>query len=179
MDAENIETRDDMYGVTISTVEIPEQEDAFLISWITDPRMGTSCLWYDKIALQINLTQTVYLDNDIATDHCMREAAMEHQVQHVELDRKLVREFAKQMKLSLKHLAVTTGTVGPVTNDRIDQTRTRLGTLLQKRFTSEMQKFLENRMRWHARIDTEDDRALLFKSSVSCMFCFTYLCYSE
>lgn len=164
MDAENVETRDDMHGVTTSTVEIPEQQDAFLISWITDPRMGTSCLWYEKIALRIDLAQTVHLDNDIATDHCMREAAMEHQIRHVELDRKLVRSFAKQMELSLKHLAVTTGTVGPVPNDRIDQTRARLGALLQNKFSSEMRKFLESRMRWHAKIDTADDRALLFKS---------------
>ncbi len=163
---DNIETGGATLGLTTSRISVPPNQGGFKISGVTDPRMKTSCVWFDEIRITLEVAHHVHISREIQKDACIRQAVLEHELEHVKIDFALLKRHINDLKLHLKHLAVTTGTVGPVPEHRMDITVQRLKYMFLEKVVKLTDKFREDRMKWQATIDTKEDKALLMKGCV-------------
>lgn len=163
---DNIETGHATLGMTTSHIHVPENQGGFKIGGVTDPRMGTYCVWFDEIRITLEVAHHVYISKEIQKDECVRQAVLEHELEHVKIDFALLKRHIKDLKLHLKHLAVTTGTVGPVPEHRMEITVQRLKFMFLEKVVKLTNKFRQDRMKWQATIDTKEDKALLMKGCV-------------
>lgn len=163
---DNIETGRATLGMTTSQISADPKRFSVIMGRITDPRMGTSCVWFDEVLITLNVAHHVYISKEIQKDECVRQAVLEHELEHVKIDFALLKKHVKNLKLHLKHLAVTTGTVGPVPEHRMDVTVQRLKKMFLQKVLMLNDKFRKDRMKWQATIDTKEDKALLMKGCV-------------
>ena len=55
------------------------------------------CLWYDKVTLNLEITPKIVIAKEVAQDRCMYKAVLEHEMKHVNVDRKVVNKYAKSI----------------------------------------------------------------------------------
>lgn len=62
-----------------------------------DPRTGGVCLWYDKISVPVEIEPVIVIAKEVYNDSCMRKAVLEHEMKHVNVDRKIVNSFSRNV----------------------------------------------------------------------------------
>ncbi len=58
-------------------------------------RMNAFCLWYDKVTIELNITPKIVIAKEVKEDRCMYKAVLNHEMKHVNADRKIVNKYAK------------------------------------------------------------------------------------
>ena len=59
------------------------------------PQMMAFCIWYDKVTIEFNISPTIVIAKEVAEDRCMYNAVLEHEMKHVNVDRKIVNKYSK------------------------------------------------------------------------------------
>lgn len=59
------------------------------------PQQGAVCLWYDEINIDIEIDPTIVIAQEVRADKCTHEAVLEHEMKHVNEDRRVVSEYAQ------------------------------------------------------------------------------------
>ncbi|MEZ5815010.1 MAG: hypothetical protein R3E13_09900 [Alphaproteobacteria bacterium] len=98
------------------------------------PYMNAFCLWYEKVTIDLHITPKIVIAKEVATDKCMYKAVLEHEMKHVEADRKIVNKYAKTIGRKvfdgLEQRGFVTGPVAPgntqVVSDRMKKTVSQL-----------------------------------------------------
>ncbi len=62
-----------------------------------DQRIGAVCIWYDQVTLPIQISPTIVIAREVYNDPCMRKAVIDHEMKHVQADRKIVNKYAGVM----------------------------------------------------------------------------------
>lgn len=83
---------------------------------------GAACLWYDKITVEIALSPKIYIADDMEGEDC-REAIMEHEEEHVSVDRDVINSYAQAIGLSVKNAVDGAGAMGPYNLSQIEDIR--------------------------------------------------------
>ncbi len=63
----------------------------------TWPSLGAGCVWYDVIDVGLEIDPTIVIAKEVARDRCMKNAVVEHEMKHVNVDRAIVNEYAQTM----------------------------------------------------------------------------------
>ncbi len=61
----------------------------------TKPRYGGVCVWYKEINVDFEIDPTIHIAREVHADKCMGRAVMDHELQHVKIDREIVNEYSK------------------------------------------------------------------------------------
>ena len=65
------------------------------LDYQTFPRYGAACIWYDEINIDIEIDPTIVIAKEVYKDRCMYHAVLEHEMKHVNEDRRVVSEYAQ------------------------------------------------------------------------------------
>lgn len=102
------------------------------IKWGTQTRerSGASCIWYDTVTVKITLSPTIYIASDYQSDVC-RQAILEHEERHVQVDRDVMNRFAQRLGASLQKAVRAAGAVGPYNVSQQDDMEQKMVTYIQ------------------------------------------------
>jgi hypothetical protein len=65
------------------------------IDYNFDKRLGAYCMWYNRIYIPIDISPTIYIAKELHADPCLRKVTIEHEMKHVDVDRRMVNKYAK------------------------------------------------------------------------------------
>ena len=73
------------------------------------------CLWYKKIDVNIHIDPKIVIAKEVRRSRCMRDAVLEHEHKHVDVDRAVVNQSAQELGKELYETLSAEGfVVGPV-----------------------------------------------------------------
>lgn len=75
--------------------------------------LKTSCLWFEAITITIRTIPTVYLAREQLQNKCRYRATLDHEMKHVEVNRRMAREYAPEIKKVVMNEVRRIGVVGP------------------------------------------------------------------
>lgn len=78
-----------------------------------NPATQTSCLWFENIEVVIRTIPTVHIASEHVNNKCRYRVTLEHEMKHVDVSRRLAREYAPKIKSVLMNEVRRLGVVGP------------------------------------------------------------------
>lgn len=78
-----------------------------------NPLTQTSCLWFESIEVVIRTIPTVHIASEHVNNKCRYRVTLEHEMKHVDVSRRLAREYAPKIKSVLMNEVRRLGVVGP------------------------------------------------------------------
>lgn len=66
-----------------------------------DRNTGKGCVWIDNVTVELKLDPTIYIANDFRDDACRHKEILEHEMQHLEVDRDITDKYSAQMSDAL------------------------------------------------------------------------------
>jgi hypothetical protein len=110
-------------------------QSAVYLDYSIDSKTGGLCIWYDKVAVTIDLEPKIVIASEVAKDRCMSRAVLEHEKKHVTADRKIANKFAKSIgKIIYDGLEQRGFLVGPIpqasAQDTADRMKETVGQLI-------------------------------------------------
>lgn len=78
-----------------------------------NPLTQTSCLWFETIEIVIRTIPTVHIASEHVNNKCRYRVTLEHEMKHVDVSRRLAREYAAEIKKSVMNEVRRLGVVGP------------------------------------------------------------------
>lgn len=77
------------------------------------PMTQTSCLWFEEIEVIIRTIPTVHIASEHVNNKCRYRVTLEHEMKHVDVSRRLAREYAGEIKKVIMNEVRRLGVVGP------------------------------------------------------------------
>ena len=84
-----------------------------LISWKIDNVTDQACFWFDKIELEIRLEPFIYVGKETKPGSCRYREVYNHEVKHVNVDRRIVNEYVPIFKQSIQDFVNQRPVFGP------------------------------------------------------------------
>lgn len=81
---------------------------------LTNPVTNEVCYWHDSMDIYLHIKPTVYIANDFPQGTCMHNAILEHENQHVSIDREIVNKYAAIIGDAIRNDITAYHTFGPV-----------------------------------------------------------------
>ncbi|MCB9996591.1 MAG: hypothetical protein H6869_09165 [Rhodospirillales bacterium] len=91
-----------------------------------DPARQTACLWYDKIEVTIELSPKIYIASERTKDSVCRDAIIDHELKHVDVDRDVINKYAMDIGLAVKDAVDGAGAMGPYNYHQLDTVKKQL-----------------------------------------------------
>ncbi|TNE27302.1 MAG: hypothetical protein EP349_09315 [Alphaproteobacteria bacterium] len=104
----NVQTR--VTGLTDSQTYFSMQA---AVGSATHPVLKTSCLYFETISVTIRTMPTVYLAREQLQNKCRYRSTLDHEMKHVDVGRRLAREYAPKIKTAVMNEVRRIGVVGP------------------------------------------------------------------
>lgn len=60
-----------------------------------------ACLWYKEINIDFEVNPNIYVAKEVYKDLCMRRAVIEHEMKHVNTDKRVINKFAQHIGRTL------------------------------------------------------------------------------
>jgi hypothetical protein len=81
-------------GYTAGALKLTSQVK---LDYAVDRNTGGYCLWYEAIGVDIEVSPTIVIAREVAQDACMSRAVYNHELKHVNVDRKIANQYARSM----------------------------------------------------------------------------------
>jgi hypothetical protein len=81
---------------------------------------GLTCIYIDKIQLQVTSEPTVWVANDFPPGTCMYNAVKEHEMKHVHAEQTVLATHIGRMKAALEEVGRNRTVFGPSTENDVD-----------------------------------------------------------
>jgi len=114
----NVHTR--ISGLTEGKIDFSMQAS---VEWVSHPVLHTSCLWFKTITVKIRTIPTVYIASEHLHNKCRYRTTLDHEMKHVEVDRRIAREYAPELKRAVMRQVRDIGVVWPGPTSQIDGIR--------------------------------------------------------
>ncbi len=115
---------------------------------------GTYCLWLDHVLATVRYVDTtIYVDRKYGRSSCQFRAILDHEHQHVQINRETLRRFAPRLLGALRDAV---DDINPVMVAEISQGREKPIDMLQSRIDSALEDFNDEREFANSGIDTPD-----------------------
>ncbi len=119
---------------------------------------GDTCIWYNKISVDIVLDPEIILAKEVNADQCMRKAVKDHEMKHVQVDRIVLNNYAQKLGGAIYEALEGRGyIVGPVPASQLESIRQRMeGTIFQI-VNNETKRMEVDRLEAQQAIDTIEE----------------------
>ncbi|HNQ92339.1 MAG TPA: hypothetical protein PKI93_05340 [Alphaproteobacteria bacterium] len=85
---------------------------------MTNTRTNEVCYWYTDIDISLHINPTIYIASEFPHGTCKHNAIMQHEQQHVMIDRQIVNKFAPLIGQAVKNEVRRQTTFGPISTSR-------------------------------------------------------------
>lgn len=123
----------------------------------TDRRTGQTCFWYDEIKVVINIDPLIYVAREHGPGSCMHNSIMEHEMKHVEVDRRIVRTYRPLIENDIQRAARRVGIVGPVRQAQGLSVREKMLEVIQKTVSARSERMYAERHALQQAVDNLDE----------------------
>ncbi len=101
----------DVGGLMLGGIELKHSAS---IGYISNPNYKLSCLWFDTLNIDIGIKPTIYIAKEHNKGTCMHNAIMEHEMKHIEVDRKIVNKYANIIGYKINDKLTRETVYGPI-----------------------------------------------------------------
>ena len=116
------------------------------------------CVWYDSVNINFTIDPFIYIAEEVNKDRCMRKAVLEHEMKHVNVDKKIVNKYAQQVGRKVYDGLKTRGFIaGPVRAEDIQATAERMKATISQIVDLEMKRLEIDRADMQAQVDTKEE----------------------
>lgn len=125
------------YGVHVSTdvgglmSGKMEYRSGIQISTVRYPTSRVSCLWVDKVVIDIIIDPTVQIASENPKGSCEYDAILEHEHRHVAIDRKVVTDHLNSIRAAAAGAVSKVGMVGPKPDATVDDFKKKMTAYIQ------------------------------------------------
>lgn len=121
-------------------------------------RNGDTCVWYNKISVDIVLDPEIILAKEVDGDTCMRKAVYDHEMKHVQVDRVVLNNYAQKVGGAIYEALESRGyIVGPISTLRVKELRGRMEKTIFQIVSNETKKMEVERLNAQQAIDTVEE----------------------
>lgn len=122
------------------------------------PSRGTVCLWYETINLEIKIEPLIVIAKEVSEDPCSYKAVREHELKHVNADRKIVNKYSKIMGQKIYDGLKTRGfSVGPIPTEHAQSVVDRMHKTVAQLVELEYKKMEIERTEVQQAIDSHEE----------------------
>jgi len=120
------------YGVHVATdvgglmTGKMEYKSSIQVSSLRYPSMQMTCLWIDKVVIDIVIDPTIQIAAEHAPGTCEYTAILEHENKHVAIDRKVVQDYMDTIRGAASEAIQKVGVVGPKADSTIDDYKNKI-----------------------------------------------------
>ena len=90
----------------------PEFQYSVSIYRAEDHQRQTACFWYDKVEVTIKLSPKIYVAKEQSDKRC-RDEILKHELKHVEVDRRVINNYARNIGIAIQNSVNEIGVIGP------------------------------------------------------------------
>ena len=95
----------------------------------TSPGIGPQeCLWFSELRVTVTYAPTIYLASELKSTPCLRQAIVEHELRHANINVITIREYLGRIEQTARVFAARAGADGPV---RLEQSQARQNAMLE------------------------------------------------
>lgn len=122
------------------------------------PQYNSFCVWYEDVKIEINITPKITIAKEVADDKCMYKAVLEHEMKHVNADRRIINKFAQTVGRKVYEGLKERGFVaGPMHGGNLKKTAPRMRETVQQLVEFEYRKFEIERTEVQQKIDNLEE----------------------
>lgn len=81
---------------------------------LTNTRTSEICYWYTEVTVSLHVSPTIFVAKEFPKGSCKHKAILDHEHQHVMIDREIVNKYAKMIGDTLYREVSERGVFGPV-----------------------------------------------------------------
>lgn len=112
---------------------------------LTNTKTSEICYWYTEITVSLHISPTIFVAKEFPKGSCKHKAILDHEHQHVVIDREIVNKYAKIIGDSLYQEVSARGVFGPVPLSKSAQLEDQLKKRMEKLLTQYSEKINEER----------------------------------
>lgn len=125
------------------------------LDYSVDRNTGGFCLWYDTINIIIEVDPEIVIGKEVAADRCMYKAVYDHEMKHVNVERKIANKYAHAIGNKIyKDLEGRGFMVGPVEQEKGQDVAERMKTTVRQLLEFQMDKLNIERKEAQQAVDT-------------------------
>lgn len=121
------------------------------------PDRDVVCMWYKTVKVSINLNPKIYIASENKDSPACREAIRGHELKHVELDRKIINQYAKDIGESVKDAVDRIGAMGPYNSHQQEDVKEKLIQHIETAVDSHRFLLYQDMSKRQATIDSYDE----------------------
>ena len=116
------------------------------------------CLWYKKIDVNLHIDPKIVIAKEVRRSRCMRDAVLEHEHKHVDVDRAVVNQSAQELGKELyDQLSAEGFVVGPVPAAQAQARAERMVARVMQITEDNYKRLAERRARLQQEVDSLEE----------------------
>lgn len=127
------------------------------ISSLRYPASQVTCLWIDKVVVDIVIDPTVLVANEHPKGSCEYVAVLEHEHKHVALDRKVVQDYLDPTRAAASAAVQKVGVVGPKPDADAETYKKKMSDYVQAALKVVMDKMYAERTARQKMLDSKEE----------------------
>lgn len=116
-----------------------------------------TCLWVDKVMVDVSIDPVVYVASEYPQGTCRHKAILEHEHKHVALDRKIVQQYLEPIRASTAAAVQNVGVVGPKPDAQVDDYKQKMSAYIQDAVKLQIDAMFAERMQRQRGLDNKDE----------------------
>lgn len=132
-------------------------ESNIQISSVRYPVGNVTCLWVDKVTVDIVIDPIIMIAAEHPEGSCEHNAILEHEYKHVAVDRSVVKDHLQAARQATALAVQKVGVVGPKKSDSANEYKQKMTTYIQDQLKLEMDSMYADRKKRQAAIDTKEE----------------------
>jgi hypothetical protein len=151
------------YGVHVSTdvgglmSGKMEYKSGIQISTVRYPTSRVSCLWIDKVIVDIVIDPTIHISSDYPKGTCRYNAILEHEHKHVAIDRKVVIDHLDRIRSATANAVTKVGMVGPKADETADDFKKKMTEYVQGAIKGAADAMYADRVKRQKALDNKEE----------------------
>lgn len=157
-----VDTTTDVGGLMSGAIKVRSN---IQVSTLTYPKQKRACLWVDTIKVEVVIDPTVFVASEFPRGTCKHGAILEHETQHVAIDRAVVQSYIEPIKSRMAHAATSVGVVGPKPEDALKTFQQKINAYVEAELKAVTDKMYKERI---SKQQAHDSRAEYDRVAAQC-----------
>ena len=130
---------------------------AIQVSSMEYPTSRVTCLWIDKVTMDILVDPTIQIASEFPEGTCKHNAVMEHEKKHVATDIAVVQAHLETIRLTAGQAVQKVGVVGPKPFSMIDGFKKKMSDYVEESVKAAVDDMYKDRVKRQQKIDTKSE----------------------
>lgn len=132
------------YGANVDQISGGLREDEprieMKMEWglLEYPHEDVACMWYKSVNIKIILQPTIYVSKEFARDRTCKNAILEHEHKHIEVDHLVINKFSQEIGAAVQKAVNEAGAVGPFRRHQAEDVQQSLKRHIESAVDSQM-----------------------------------------